>query len=67
MNTDDPEIFNINLTEEYFKYYRHLDFNLTELIDLNRQGVYSTFQARPGDMWKDFQKEIYQLREKHAI
>ena len=67
VNTDDPEIFNINLTEEYFKYYRHLDFTLTELIDLNRQGVYSTFQNRPGDMWKSFQAEINQLREKYAI
>ena len=67
VNTDDPEIFNINLTEEYFKYYRHLNFSLTELIDLNRQGVYSTFQRRPIDMWRNFQNEIYQLREKYAI
>lgn len=67
VNTDDPEIFKVNLTEEYFKFYRHLDFTLTELIDLNRQGVYSSFQARPGDMWKSFQKEIYRLREKYAI
>ena len=67
VNTDDPEIFNINLTEEYFKYYRHLDFSLTELIDLNRQGVYSSFQSRPGDTWRSFQTEIYRLREKYAI
>ena len=67
VNTDDPEIFDINLTDEYFKYYRHLDFSISEIIDLNRQGVYSTFQNTPANMWNGFQKEIHNLREKYAI
>ncbi len=67
INTDDPEIFNVNLSEEYLKYYKHLDFTMTELIDLNRQGVYSTFLSRPSSLWKNFQTEINQLRKKYTL
>ncbi len=67
INTDDPEIFNVNLSEEYFKYYQHLNFTLTELIDLNRQGVYATFQSKPSRMWNNFQAEIDQLRQEYAL
>ena len=67
VNTDDPEIFNVTLSEEYFKYYKYLDFTITELIDLNRQGVYSSFHLQPGILWQGFQKEIEQLREKYAV
>lgn len=67
INTDDPEIFNVNLTQEYFKFYKHLDFTATELIDLNRQGVHASFMTNPAATWKKFEAEIAGLREKFAI
>ncbi len=67
VNTDDPEIFNINLSEEFFKYYKHLGFSITELIDLNRQGVYSTFHPHPASMWKQFEEKTAKLRKKYSV
>ncbi len=67
VNTDDPEIFRVNLSQEYFKYYQHLNFTLTELIDLNRQGVYSTFHPHASRLWQEFQKEIQALRDELAL
>ncbi len=67
VNTDDPEIFNVNLSDEFFKYYKHLDFTVSEIIDLNRQGVASTFHDGRAKMWKDFSKEIQKLRKKYAV
>ena len=67
INTDDPEIFNVNLTDEYFKLYKHLDFTMSELTDLVRQGVNATFQSDPGAMWREFEPEIARLREVHKV
>ena len=67
VNTDDPEIFNINLSEEYFKYYHYLDFTLDEMIDLNQQGVYSTFHPNPKGLWSTFSKEIEALSTKYNL
>ena len=67
VNTDDPELFNIDLSTEYFKFYKYLGFTLTELIDLNRQGVYSTFHPKATSLWEEFHNKIYSLRQKYSI
>jgi len=67
VNTDDPEIFDVNLTQEYFKFYKYLDFTVTEMVDLNRQGVYSSFLPDPAKTWKQFDREINKLREKYKV
>lgn len=67
INTDDPEIFNVDLSEEYFKFYKHLNFSIPELIDLARQGVYSTFHTDPARMWKGFEKQIATLRNEYQL
>ena len=67
VNTDDPEIFNVNLSQEYFKYYRHLDFTVSEIIDLNRQTVQSTFMPDASAYWKKFEQQILKLRERYAV
>ncbi len=67
INTDDPEIFKIDLNDEYMKYYKYLNFTLTELIDLNRQGVYSSFHPKPIVLWKTMQEEIQKLRNELFI
>jgi len=63
INTDDPEIFNVDLTQEYYKLYKYLNFSITEIIDLIRMGVDSTFKNNKFLMWKSFEKEIKHLRE----
>jgi len=63
INTDDPEIFNVTLTQEYFKFYKYLNFTITELIDLVRQGVYGSFHPQPAKLWSGFEGEIQRLRE----
>ncbi len=67
VNTDDPEIFKVNLTDEYFKLFKHLNFTVTELTDLVRQGVYSTFHPDPGALWRQFEPEIRDLRETYKV
>ncbi|MCE9499616.1 MAG: adenosine deaminase, partial [Leptospira sp.] len=58
INTDDPEIFNVNLTYEYFKLYRFLDFSIDEIVDLIKQGVYSTFHPNKDALWKNIEAKI---------
>lgn len=67
INTDDPEIFSVNLLDEYWKMYKHLDFSISELIDMNRMGVYSSFQSNPASMWKKFESEIVGLRKTYNV
>jgi adenosine deaminase len=67
INTDDPEIFNVDLTQEYYKLYKYLNFSITEIIDLIRMGVDSTFKNNKFLMWKSFEKEIKQLREEYQL
>jgi adenosine deaminase len=67
INTDDPEIFNVNLTYEYFKLYRFLDFSLDELIDLVRQGVYCTFHPQKETLWKEMEEKINTIKAKYNL
>lgn len=67
INTDDPEIFNVDLTQEYYKLYKYLNFSITEIIDLIRMGVDSTFKNNKFLMWKSFEKEIKHLREEYQL
>lgn len=67
INTDDPEIFNVNLTYEYFKLYRFLDFSLDELIDLVRQGVYCTFHPQKETLWLEMEEKINTIKAKYNL
>jgi len=67
INTDDPEIFNVDLTQEYYKLYKYLNFSITEIIDLIKMGVDSTFKNNQFLMWKSFEKEIKHLREEYQL
>jgi cAMP deaminase len=58
INTDDPQIFNVSLTYEYFKLYRHLNFTIEELLDLVKKGVYSTFHPDKDILWNRLKEEI---------
>lgn len=63
INTDDPVIFNVNLTYEFFKLYRFLDFSLDEIIDLIKQGVFATFHPNKEELWARIQDEILKVSE----
>lgn len=65
INTDDPEIFDVNLSYEYFKLYRFLNFTIEELIDLIKKGVYATFHPDKDALWKRINSEIIKVRTKH--
>ena len=67
INTDDPEIFNVDLTDEYFNLYKNLDFTVSEISDLIRQGTLSSFHSNPQKLWREFQPEIKKLREKYKV
>lgn len=63
INTDDPVIFNVNLTYEYFKLYRFLDFSLDEIIDLIKQGVFASFHPNKEELWAKVEAEIWKVSE----
>ncbi len=64
INTDDPEIFNVKLTDEYYKLYRHLNFTTEEIIDLIKKGVYSSFHPRKDKLWKKMELDIQKIQSK---
>lgn len=67
VNTDDPEIFNVDLTTEYYNHYKSLGFTITELVDLVRMGVFSSFHSDPTTLWAGFKKEIDAKREQYGL
>lgn len=67
VNTDDPEIFDVDLTTEFYNHYKHLNFTITELVDLIRMGVFSSFHPDPQSLWLQFKKEIDAKREEYAL
>jgi len=67
INTDDPEIFNVNISQEYYKFYKYLDFSVSEIVDLVRQGVYASFHSNPAELWHKYKSEIETLRKKYRV
>lgn len=67
INTDDPEIFNIDLTDEFFKLHKHLNFSIAELVDLIYQGIDSSFYENKLELKKSFQNEIEILRKNYSL
>ncbi|MFN3604780.1 MAG: adenosine deaminase [Leptonema sp. (in: bacteria)] len=67
INTDDPEIFNIDLTQEYYNLYKYLNFSITEIIDLIRMGVEHSFYPKKNYIWNAFSKEINELRKSYFL
>lgn len=43
LNTDDPLLFNISLNKEYYKLHKFLNFTKEEIIQVAKNGLYSTF------------------------
>lgn len=67
INTDDPEIFNVRMTDEYYKLYKHLGFTVEEIIDLIKKGVYCSFHPRKEKLWKKMESEINRLQSKFQL
>lgn len=67
INTDDPVIFNVNLTYEYFKLYRFLSFSLDEILDLIKQGVFATFHPKKEELWNRMEKEILRICNEYGF
>lgn len=67
INTDDPEIFGVNLTYEYFKLYRFLDFSLEEIIDLLKKGVNATFHPNKDALWSSMESKIQNIKRQFNL
>ncbi|WP_319559774.1 adenosine deaminase [Marispirochaeta sp.] len=54
LNTDDPTLFNIDLVEEYYNMYNHLDFTIEELFQLMKNTLFATFlpQEKKSALWE---------------
>ncbi|MCB1159154.1 MAG: adenosine deaminase [Leptospiraceae bacterium] len=67
INTDDPKIFNVNLSDEYLKLYQYLNFSLKEILDLIQKGVQSTFHPNKEALWKTMQSKISELKKDYKL
>ena len=67
VNTDDPEIFDVNLSYEFFKMYRFLNFTIEELIELIKKGIYATFHPDKDSLWKKIESDILKIRKQHNL
>jgi adenosine deaminase len=45
VNTDDPTLFGVELTDEYLKLIEHGIFSVGEAIDIIRKGILATFRS----------------------
>ena len=63
INTDDPEIFQTDLINEYFKVYKHLGFDLEELTQLLRNGLKSIFNLEKNFMLDSFEHEVKNIKK----
>lgn len=59
INSDDPEMFNTNITEEYLALYRELNFTLEDIKKLSINGIKGSFmeEKEKEKMINSFQKE----------
>lgn len=67
VNTDDPEIFNVDLSYEYFKFYKYLHFSIKEILELVRQSVDATFYPEKEKLWKSMQEKIEKIKGKYNL
>lgn len=67
INTDDPEIFAVTLSDEYFKLYDKLNFSIDDIISIIKTGVYSTFHSDKDQLWNSMSGKIQQLRQKYQV
>jgi adenosine deaminase len=67
INTDDPEIFNVKLSDEYYKLHKHLNFTIDEIVDIVKKGVYASFHTRKDKLWKKMEANINKFRTKYNL
>lgn len=66
INTDDPAIFKVTLSEEYYKLHKNLDFTVHEIHDLIKKSVYSTFHRNKSSLWTKIQNQISELKPSYS-
>ncbi len=69
INTDDPGISNITLSDEYFLLYERYGFSVDDIIKIIFNGIESSFttEERKEKLKEDFLKEIKILRERYGV
>ena len=67
LNTDDPEIFDVTLSDEYIKLYEKLNFSIDEIIDIVKSGVYSTFHPNKDELWNSINSDISKIKQHYNL
>ncbi len=62
INTDDPEIFDVRLSDEFLILHENLKFNIDEIMDIIKSGVYATFHPEKDELWSKIKSEIDKFR-----
>ena len=62
INTDDPEIFDVRLSDEYLTLYENLNFTIDEILEILKSGVYATFHSDKDELWNKIKSEIDKFR-----
>jgi adenosine deaminase len=67
LNTDDPEIFDVRLSDEYLKLYDKLNFSVEEIIEIVKNSVLATFNPNKEELWYHMKREIDKLRKIYEL
>jgi adenosine deaminase len=67
LNTDDPEIFDVRLSDEYLKLYDKLNFSVDEIIEIVKNSVLATFNPNKEELWYHMKREIDKLRKIYEL
>lgn len=66
INTDDPVLFRVELTDEYINLYKFMNFKISEIFQLIKNNLYASFlaAAKKKDYWENFKIEAVKIAEK---
>ncbi|MFW5799188.1 MAG: adenosine deaminase [Spirochaetota bacterium] len=69
LNSDDPSVFSVDIVDEYENIYEHCGFSISQIIDIVKNGLYSTFLSDNFKKvyWEGIKEKIKFLKEKYNI
>ncbi len=66
INTDDPVLFNVELTDELMNLCLHLGFKFSDIIEIIKNNLYASFlsKAQKNEYWENFKIEAIRIINK---
>ena len=67
VNSDDPTLFDTDLSTEYWYFYEKLGFTVADLMKMLEDGVAATFHPRKDELWNFLRDEVERERKRFPL